>query len=209
MKLLSIDSSITGDNSISRQLVTQTVDRLLAQDKNIQVTRYNLAQNPIPHLSGELFAAQGKTADTRTQQEQENVGLSETIMADFQSADILVIGAPMYNFSVPSQLKAWIDRINVAGKTFRYTENGPQGLSGGKRVIIVSVRGGKYGEDSGLAALDHQESYLKTVFGFLGITDIEIIRAEGVNMKDNAAPSIAAAKAHIATLSHAPLMAQA
>ena len=98
----------------------------------------------------------------------------------FLAADIVVVGAPMYNFTLPSQLKAWLDRLAVAGKTFRYTENGPEGLAGGKRVIIASSRGGFYGDDTPGAMLDHQEKYLRTFFGLLGITDIDYVRAEGL-----------------------------
>ena len=100
---------------------------------------------------------------------------------EFLAADVVVIGAPMYNFSIPSTLKAWIDRIAVAGRTFRYGANGPEGLAGGKRVVIVSSRGGIYSEGA-MQALDFQEQYLRKLFGFLGVTDIEIVRAEGVNL---------------------------
>jgi FMN-dependent NADH-azoreductase len=108
------------------------------------------------------------------------VGAGQAALQEFLDADIVVVGAPMYNFSIPSQLKAWIDRLAVAGKTFRYTEKGPEGLAGGKKVIVASSRGGFYGPDSQAAFLDHQESYLRGVFGFFGITDVTFIRAEGV-----------------------------
>jgi FMN-dependent NADH-azoreductase len=104
------------------------------------------------------------------------------VLDEFLTADVIVIGAPMYNFSIPSSLKAWIDRVMVAGKTFRYTESGPEGLAGGKKVIVASSRGGFYGDDSGRAHLDFQEDYLRQVFGFVGITDIEFVRAEGIGM---------------------------
>ena len=128
------------------------------------------------------------------------VALGNQMLEDFLAADIVVIGAPMYNFGIPSQLKAWIDRIAVAGKTFRYGANGPEGLAGGKRVIIASSRGGMYA--SGPAAvMDFQESYLRTVFGFIGITDIEFVRAEGLNMGDEPkAQALQAARATIGSL---------
>jgi FMN-dependent NADH-azoreductase len=107
------------------------------------------------------------------------VALGNQMLEDFLAADIVVIGAPMYNFGIPSQLKAWIDRIAVAGKTFRYGANGPEGLAGGKRVIIASSRGGMYVEGP-FAAFDHQETYLRAVFGFIGVTDLTFVRAEGV-----------------------------
>jgi len=103
-------------------------------------------------------------------------------MAEFLAADVIVIGAPMYNFGIPSQLKAWIDRLAVTGKTFTYTPQGPKGLAGGKTVIVASSRGGYYGAGTPLAMIDHQENYLKSTFGFLGITDIRFVRAEGVNI---------------------------
>jgi FMN-dependent NADH-azoreductase len=106
------------------------------------------------------------------------------VLDAFLAADIVVVGAPMYNFSIPTQLKAWIDRLAVAGRTFRYTEKGVEGLAGGKTVIIASSRGGFYGEGTPIAFLDHQETYLKGVFSFFGVTDIRFIRAEGVALGD-------------------------
>jgi FMN-dependent NADH-azoreductase len=109
-------------------------------------------------------------------------GLGQAVLADFLAADVIVIGAPMYNFGIPSQLKAWIDRIAVPGKTFRYTETGPEGLAGGKKVIVASTRGGIYSADAPAAVMDFQEPYLRTVFGFFGITDLEFVRAEGMGL---------------------------
>lgn len=184
MKLLHIDSSITGDKSVSRRLSAAIVDRLTAENPDLEVTHYDLDSAPFAYLSSAAFADAAEQA------------AGEKAIADFQDADVLVVGAPMYNFSVPAQLKAWIDRIAISGKTFRYTANGPEGLSGGKRVIVASTRGGVYSGD--LSPLDHQESYLKTVFGFLGIDDVSFIRAEGVNISpENAAKAIDAAKAEI------------
>jgi FMN-dependent NADH-azoreductase len=188
MKLLHIDSSITGDKSISRQLTADIVEKLTDEQPDLDVTYYNLDSKPFAYLSSHAFNSEAE------QQE------GQRALKDFKEADIVVIGAPMYNFAVPAQLKAWIDRVAVAGETFHYTENGPEGLAGGKKVIIASVRGGVYSGD--LSALDHQESYLKTVLGFMGITDVEIIRAEGVNMgPEVAAKAIENAKANILTLS--------
>jgi FMN-dependent NADH-azoreductase len=110
-----------------------------------------------------------------------DIEAGERALDDFLAADVIVVGAPMYNFSIPSQLKAWIDRIAVAGKTFRYTEKGPEGLAKGKKVIVVSARGGIYSDGAPAAALDFQENYLRGVFGFVGIEDIEFVRAEGLN----------------------------
>ncbi len=198
MNLLHIDSSILGGHSVSRDLGASVVRRLVQEHPGIDVTYYDLAEHPIAHLSGGLLAAQGVTPADRTPEQQTDVATGEKAMADFLAANILVIGAPMYNFSIPSQLKAWIDRIAVAGKTFRYTASGPQGLAGGKRVIIVSSRGGFYGRDTPQAVADHQEAYLATVFGFLGIADIEFVRAEGVaGSPENRSRAMEAAEARI------------
>jgi len=189
MKLLHLDTSITGENSISRQLTAHIVSTLIAQDKSLEITHHDLNREPVNYLSSASFTDENEKAH------------GAQYLQEFLDADILVIGAPMYNFSVPAQLRSWIDRIAVAGKTFRYTANGSEGLAGGKRVIIASVRGGYYNEESGLAALDHQENYLKTVFGFLGITDVEFIRAEGVATgADNKEKALNAAMSQIATL---------
>jgi FMN-dependent NADH-azoreductase len=108
--------------------------------------------------------------------------ISEALVQQFLAADVIVVGAPLYNFSIPSQLKAWIDRVAQAGRTFKYTDKGPVGLAGGKVVIVASTRGGMYSTSEGGRAMEHQESYLQTVFGFFGVTDVRIVRAEGLAM---------------------------
>jgi FMN-dependent NADH-azoreductase len=186
MNLLHLDSSILGDNSVSRQLSAEIVNKIKYENQSIKVTYHDLAANPLSHLTLDAFA---------TEQ-------AATLMAEFKAADIIVIGSPMYNFGIPSQLKAWIDRIAVAGQTFRYTEKGPEGLMGGKRVIIAASSGGFYGPQAPTAALNHQSVYLTHVFNFLGITDIEVIAAEGVAMGDEArATAITGAKSVISQLS--------
>lgn len=122
----------------------------------------------------------GANSVSRSPEDHRDVTTSAAVLEEFLAADIVVVGAPMYNFTISSQLKAWIDRIAVAGKTFRYTANGPEGLAGDKKVVVVSTRGGFYGSDTPLAAIDHQEPYLRAVFGFFGITNLEYIRAEGI-----------------------------
>jgi FMN-dependent NADH-azoreductase len=169
MKLLHLDASPLGQHSVSRALTAAVVAQISRETPNTQVTYRDLAAQALPHWTPVVDA------------ESEAAKLGETVMGEFLAADVIVIGAPMYNFSIPSQLKAWIDRIAVAGKTFRYTESGPQGLANGKRVVVVSSRGGVYSTGPA-AALDFQENYLRSVLGFLGITDIEFVRAEGVNM---------------------------
>src|SRR5882724_8689660 len=181
MKLLRIDSSVTGANSASRQLSAALVAALKAAIPGLEVIRRDLDANPIPHLdSKRLPTVRPANAPEGA------VGIADDggsdALDEFLAADILVIGAPMYNFGIPSQLKAWIDRIVIAGKTFSYTANGPEGLAGGRKVVIASTRGGFYGADSGRADFDFQEDYLSHVLGFIGITDIEFVRAEGIGV---------------------------
>ncbi len=181
MKLLHIDSSILGDASVSRAISRAVVDHLASGRPDLEVTTRDLAAKPLSHLSGAYLA--GQNPDVKHDQaQQEDIALGGAALDEFLGSDVVVIGAPLYNFAIPSQLKAWIDRICVAGKTFRYTETGPQGLAGGKRVVLALSRGGFYGEGAPHAAFEHGESYLRAVFGFLGIGDIEAVRAEGVAM---------------------------
>ena len=181
MKLLHLDSSILGGNSVSRALTARIVAAEQALHPGIEVIRRDLGATPISHLTAvHLAARQG--AGPGDAEIQADVAASEDALEEFLAADIVVVGAPMYNFSVPSQLKAWIDRIAVAGRTFRYNDTGSVGLAGGKTVIVASTRGGFYGPGTPNAPLEHQESYLQAVFEFLGVTDIRFVRAEGVAM---------------------------
>ncbi len=181
MNVLHIDSGILGDHSVSRRLTAAVSAQIKAEQPGAAVTYRDLVANPLPHLSGaHLMAANAKPEDVDAQVAAE-VEESRVVLEEFLAADTVVLGVPMYNFSLPSQLKAWIDRIAVAGKTFRYTAEGPEGLAKGKKVIIVSTRGGHYSAGPA-AVMDHQESYLRSVLGFLGVTDIEIVRAEGLNL---------------------------
>jgi FMN-dependent NADH-azoreductase len=169
MKILHIDSSILGANSASRTLTAEIVSRLRTENPQAEVQYLDLAAESLPHLSAGSLAQADEAEAARNAQ----------AMTDFMSADVIVVGAPMYNFGVPSQLKAWIDRVVVAGKTFRYTESGPVGLVKGKRVIIGVSRGSIYGPD---ARGEFAESYLKHVFGFIGIDDVVLVRAEGLGL---------------------------
>ncbi|EKS27959.1 FMN-dependent NADH-azoreductase [Afipia felis] len=179
MKLLHIDASILGGHSVSRQLSAAAVERLRKATPGLEVTYRDISSAPLSHLSGaHLAAAQGATPETATMRA--DVAASAAALDEFLAADIVVIGAPMYNFTIPSQLKAWIDRILVAGKTFKYSETGVEGLAKGKRVIVTITRGGFYGADTPAAAGEHLETYLRWVFGFIGVTDLEIILAEGI-----------------------------
>ncbi|MFO1247704.1 MAG: FMN-dependent NADH-azoreductase [Alphaproteobacteria bacterium] len=183
MKLLHLDSSILSGNSTSRQLTAAVVDRLVKKNPGAQVTYRDLSAQPLSHLSGELFAAR-QGAVPESADVQKDVADSEAVLDEFLAADTVVIGAPMYNFGISTQLKAWIDRIAVAGKTFKYGPNGPEGLAGGKHVIIAISRGGLYGAGSPAAGLEHAESYLRAVFAFLGVTNLEIVLAEGLAIQD-------------------------
>jgi len=158
--ILHIDSSITGENSASRAISASIVERLRAADPAASILYRDLAAQPLPHLTLDAFA------DT-------------SVLDEFLAADTIVIGAPMYNFTLPTQLKAWLDRILIAGVTFRYTANGPEGLAGGKRVIVALARGGMYDAGSPASALEHLETYLRGVFNFIGI-DPEFVAADGL-----------------------------
>jgi FMN-dependent NADH-azoreductase len=158
--ILHIDSSISGEQSASRAISRSILDQLTIERGGDHIVYRDLAADPIPHLTLEAFA------DT-------------SVLDEFLAADTIVIGAPMYNFTLPSQLKAWLDRILVAGKTFRYTDNGPEGLATGKRVIVALARGGFYDLNSPAAALEHLESYLRGAFNFIGI-EPEFVAADGL-----------------------------
>ena len=166
MKLLHLDSSALGIGSVTRELTAAIVARWQDKLPQLQVEYRDLDADPLPHLTGQSLA----------QANPREVADAARTMEQFLAADVLVIGAPMYNFSIPSTLKAWIDRVAVAGKTFRYTEKGPEGLAFGKKIIVASGRGGIH---TG-SPTDFQETYLRQVFSFLGVTDIEFVRAEGV-----------------------------
>jgi FMN-dependent NADH-azoreductase len=200
MQLLHVDSSILGSNSASRLLTAEVVEAERRRDPGLTVVYRDLAADPLGHISGgHLGAAQGAGVEL-PEELRRDVALGQAALAEFLASDIVVVGAPMYNFTIPSQLKAWVDRITVAGRTFRYGPQGVEGLAGGKKVVIVSTRGGLYGAETPMASLDHQEPYLKSLFGFLGITDIAVVRAEGLALSDHRASSMDAAHSAIAAL---------
>jgi FMN-dependent NADH-azoreductase len=180
-KLLHIDSSVLGSHSVSRQLSAAIVDRLNQATPDVEVTYRDLSATPLAHLSGaHLAAAQGAISpDAGLVRE---IAAGQTVLDEFLAADTVVLGAPMYNFTIPSQLKAWIDRIVVAGQTFKYDAEGPKGLAGDKRVIVAISRGGFYGAGTPAAALEHLESYLRGIFGFIGVTKLEFISADGIQV---------------------------
>lgn len=197
MKLLHIDSSILGDNSASRQLSRSVVEAWKAADPSLEVVYRDLASDAISHFSAATLVAAGTPEALRDAAQQHEAALSSETLQEFLDADAVVIGAPMYNFTIPTQLKAWIDRVAVAGKTFRYTEAGPEGLCGDKKVILVSTAGGLHaGQPTGVG----HEEFLKVFLGFIGVTDLEIVRAHGLAYGDeHRSNAMSAAQAQIST----------
>ena len=186
MKLLHIDSSIQGEASASRELTREIVARWRAERPDTEVTYVDLVAQELPHLSQKSLVRADEL----------EAGRNAEALEQFLAAEAIVIGAPVYNFTIPSQLKAWIDRITVAGKTFRYTEKGPQGLAGGKQVIVAVSRGGMRAAD---ASGEFGEPYLKFLFAFLGIDDVRFVRAEGLAISpQHRAASLSAARDAIA-----------
>ena len=182
MKILHLDSSITGKNSVSRALTAEIVAAQVANNPGAEVSYHDLADEPVMHLSpAHLAAFQGAPVEGAALGQ--DLAQGGRYLEELLAADVLVIGAPMYNFGIPSQLKAWFDRVLVAGKTFRYTERGPEGLlPASKKVYVVTSSGGIYSGDSPAKAFEHDESYLRAVLGHIGLKDVTVVRAEGVNI---------------------------
>lgn len=192
--ILVINSSLSAEVADSSQLSNKFAAALASQTKGSITTRY-LANENLPHLSQAEMAAWMTDANERDATQDKLASISDTAIAEVQDADTIVLGLPMYNFGIPSVLKAWIDRIARAGITFRYTENGPEGLLLGKKVIVMATRGGKYAG----TPLDTQSQYIKDVFAFLGIQDVEFVYAEGIAMGEKE-QAIANAEARIDSL---------
>lgn len=199
--ILHIDSSILGGHSVSRALTADIVARQQALHPGAQVVRRDLVVDAAMHLSdAHLAAFQGGEVGSAALGE--DLATGGAYLDELFAADIIVIGAPMYNFSIPSQLKGWIDRVSVAGRTFKYGANGPEGLVKGKKVFVASARGGVYSGSSPVAGLDHQETYLLGVLAFIGLTDVTIIRAEGLALgEESKNAAVAKAKSQIGALS--------
>lgn len=179
MKLLHLDSSILGIHSTSRLLTVEVVEAIKLAEPSVSLTYRDLADPEALSLGSVVLAARSTPSEQRSPEQQTLAAKADAVTAEFLAADTIVVGAPMYNFSVPTQLKAWIDLVVLAGVTFRYGANGPEGLVKGKRVVIVATAGGMHAnQPSGQAHVD----YLKQVFGFLGITDIRVVVAEGLAM---------------------------
>lgn len=182
MNILKLDASALGQHSATRELTNALAARWLHDRPNARLVERDLDAAPLPHLTHATLGG-------------EQAALGAEVMDEFLAADVLIVGAPMYNFGIPSTLKAWIDRIAVSGKTFRYGAAGPEGLAKGKKVIVASARGSAFGDGN---AADFQEPYLRHVFGFLGITDVEFVRAEGLGLSpEHRAAAMAAAIAKI------------
>lgn len=195
--LLQISSSIFSDQGQSSQLAQQFVTQWQKDHANAQVHTRNFATQPVPHLDGERFAALLSHPDTRTPEQQAVVDFSDLLINELKQADILVLGMPMYNFGIPSALKAYIDHIARAGVTFKYTDQGSVGLLTGKKALIFAARGGAYLG----TAKDTQSAYIRDFLGFIGITDVEIIYAEGLAMgEESKQSSLTHARAEIVAL---------
>lgn len=177
-RVLIIESSARQQDSVSRQLTQQFISQWQAAHPADQITVRDLAINPVPHLDSTLLGGWMKPAEQRNEIEQLALERSNQLTDELVAADVLVLAAPMYNFAIPSTLKAWFDHVLRAGVTFKYGETGPQGLLIGRRAYVLTARGGIYAGSS----LDHQEPYLRQVLGFVGIHDVTFIHAEGLNM---------------------------
>lgn len=176
--VLRISSSILGDNSASALLSAELLQALTSQNESLTVKERNFSATPIPHLDGQWLQAIGTAEQARSSEQKAMVAFSDELIAEVMAADTLVIALPMYNFTVPSMLKAWIDHVARAGVTFAYTEQGPKGLLKDKKVYLVTTMGGKHE----IGVSDFLRPYMKLIMGFLGLTDVEIITASGLNM---------------------------
>lgn len=206
--LLFVTSSLMGDKSQSRQVAADYIAAARAANPDLTVAERHLTPQNIPHLGMDALGGFGAAPEARTPEQAAAVKLADTIIEEVEAADTIVLAVPMYNFSIPSTLKAWLDHVARAGRTFKYTANGPEGLLKGKRVIVVVSRGGFYTGDSPAKGMDFQEPYLRTVFGFLGITDINFVQVEGQAIgPDVAAKGLAAAKSAVTALAPVRLAA--
>lgn len=197
--ILHINTSPMGERSYSRKLGAKVLSELQSKYPGSTLKVRDLAAQPLPHLSAQTVGAFFTPAEQRTPELNAAVADSDAAVAELKSANIVVIGAPMWNFGIPSSLKAWIDHVARSGQTFKFGPNGPEGmLDPATKVIIVSSRGGVYSAGP-MAALDFQEDYLRSVLGFLGLRDIVFVRTEGVNMGEEAVKSaVLAAESHVA-----------
>ncbi|MGE8496416.1 MAG: FMN-dependent NADH-azoreductase [Pseudomonas sp.] len=196
-RILVIESSARKQGSVSRQLTEQFIAQWRAANPADEITVRDLAVDQVPHLDANLLGGWMTPSEQQSEAEKVALALSNTLTDEVLAADVLVLAAPMYNFSIPSTLKAWLDHVLRAGVTFKYTENGPQGLLGGKRAVVLTARGGIYAG----SAMDHQEPYLRQALAFVGIHDVNFIHAEGLNLGNEfMAKGLAHATAQVARL---------
>lgn len=198
MKVLHLDSSILGNHSVSRELTQAVVDAYRNGGEQVDVIYRDLGTEPLPHISPDLLAPRGTPVEQMSDAQRRDNEISDLLIDELKTADVVVIGAPLYNFTVPSGLKAWIDRIAVAGKTFSYGANGPIGLVPNKKAVIVATAGGIHSQ----SPVTHMhDGYVKTVLNFVGVQDVEVVRAEGLNMgPELREKALEAARAQIAEL---------
>jgi FMN-dependent NADH-azoreductase len=207
--LLFVTSSLFGQDSKSTAVAGDFVAAWKAANGPARVIRRDLGNGPVPHLTGEHFATWVTALDERSDHQHALASESDALLEELEAADTIVIAAPMYNFSISSTLKAWIDHITRAGRTFRYTEKGPEGLLKNKKVFVVTARGGIYTGDSPAKAYDFQEPYLRAILGFNGLTDVTFIHVEAQKMSPDAAEAaVASARAAVRELA-APIRAAA
>src|SRR5215470_3980055 len=198
-KLLFVTSSILGENSKSRALGREFVEAWTRHHPGSRVVERDLVAEAVPHLTGAVVGAAMTPAEQRSPEQAETVSLADRLIEELEAAEVVVLAAPMYNFSVPSTVKAWIDHVVRAGRTFRYGANGPEGLLRGKKVFIVTARGGVYSQGPG-KSMDFHEPYLRGVLGFIGLTDVSFIYAEGLAIPDVAAKALETARASFSDL---------
>ncbi|HLA31154.1 MAG TPA: FMN-dependent NADH-azoreductase [Pseudomonas sp.] len=194
-QILVIESSARQQGSVSRQLTEQFIANWKAANPADRIKVRDLALDPVPHLDANLLGGWMTPAEQQSEAEQAALALSNSLTAELLAADVLVLAAPMYNFTIPSTLKAWLDHVLRAGVTFKYTDTGPQGLLSGKRAFVLTARGGVYAG----TGMDHQEPYLRQALAFIGIQDVSFIHAEGLNLGDAALEKgLSQAKAQLA-----------
>ena len=197
MNVLHVSSSSRGSASYSNRVAQNVLDELRAREPDATVTVRDLARDPLPHIGDEFVAAIRSPNGAENDEQRALLAQSDALIDELFAADLVVIGAPMINFTIPTNLKAWIDYVARAGRTFSYSEKGPQGLVTGKHVIVVAARGGVYADGN---ALDFQLPYLKSVLGFLGMTDVTVLEVEGTAFgPDVAEKAVAAAAAKMHT----------
>jgi FMN-dependent NADH-azoreductase len=186
MNILFVTSSPRGGESYSHRVARRVVDDLIARNPGARVVVRDVASQPLPHIDAAFGTGRVVPAEKRSDTDWQALELSDTLVDELLAADVIVIAAPMHNFGLPSSLKAWIDHIVRPGRTFSYSEKGPQGLATGKKAVFVLARGGVYSEGP-MQGFDFQEPYLRAVLGFIGITDVEVVRVEGVAFGEEAA----------------------